>query len=63
MSNKLRSEDEVQAWDRYYAAAIPLGREFASAGNHHDFLDKVVKHAADIADRMVIERRKRDPFA
>ncbi|HEY0290707.1 MAG TPA: hypothetical protein VGC62_27500 [Pseudomonas sp.] len=59
MSNKAKTETELQAWDQYLAAAIELGRTGVSGANTSDFLDKVVKQSAEIADRMLAERRKR----
>jgi hypothetical protein len=50
---KFKSADERVAWDRYAAAVI--GAMFPNSANLQN-----VTHAAEHADDMLVERRKRD---
>lgn len=59
MTEKVKTETELQAWDAYFAAALELGRTGVSGANTGEFLDKIVKQAAEIADRMIVARRRR----
>lgn len=59
MTEKVKTETELQAWDAYFAAALELGKTGVAGASTSEFLDKVVKQAAEIADRMIVARRKR----
>ncbi|WP_457265752.1 hypothetical protein [Pseudomonas sp. P5_C3] len=58
------TDEEQQAWDHYFSAALPLAKaEGAAAGSQVDgSWAEVLKQAAGIADNMIEERRKRKPL-
>ncbi len=62
MSDKY-SDDEQKAWDVYFSAALPLAKaEGEATGNNvAGSWTEVLKQAANIADNMIDERRKRKP--
>ncbi|MFJ7141261.1 hypothetical protein [Pseudomonas protegens] len=57
------TDEEQQAWDLYFSAALPLAKaEGAASGNNvAGSWDQVIKQAAGIADNMIEERRIRKP--
>lgn len=59
MANQLRTDNELQAWDIYFVAALAEAKPYATGGSTEAFLGKQVKVAADIADRMIEARRQR----
>ncbi|MEB0106132.1 MULTISPECIES: hypothetical protein [unclassified Pseudomonas] len=58
------TDEEQQAWDLYFSAALPLAKaEGEATGSKVDgSWAEVLKQAAGIADSMVEERRKRKPL-
>lgn len=59
MVNKVKNEAELQAWDQYAAAAIATGYNSVHGTNAHDYVLKAAQRAAEIADALIEERRKR----
>lgn len=59
MSNKVKTDTELQAWDQYAAAAVPEAFKTVNGGNTRDFVKNVAERAAEIADALLKERRER----
>ncbi|MBZ6453929.1 hypothetical protein K7402_05150 [Pseudomonas fluorescens group sp.] len=59
MVNKVKNEAELQAWDQYAAAAIATAYNAVHGNNAHDYVLKATQRAAEIADALIEERRKR----
>lgn len=56
---KVKNEAEVQAWDQYAAAAIATAYNSVKGHDARDYLLKATQRAAEIADALIEERRKR----
>ncbi|EUB84892.1 hypothetical protein [Pseudomonas sp. GM30] len=61
MTEKAKTETELQAWDIYFAAALPLAKEKADASglSENKSWDKLLKVASEVADDMLKARRLR----
>ncbi|KPA87072.1 hypothetical protein PF66_06417 [Pseudomonas asplenii] len=59
MVNKVKDEAELQAWDQYAAAAIATAYNSVHGRDARDFVLKATQRAAEIADALIEERRKR----
>jgi hypothetical protein len=59
MSTKAKTETELQAWDQYAAAAIHIAYSSVDGRDPRDFVLKATKRAAEIADELLEERRRR----
>lgn len=62
MSAEYTAEEQL-AWDAYFAAALPLAKEQAVATQNKvtNLWENVIADAANLADNMIVERRKRVP--
>ncbi len=60
MVNKVKTDTELQAWDIYFAAALEQVKHHITSGvSTAAQWDLQAKHAADLADRMLLARRLR----
>lgn len=59
MTFRTNTETELKAWDTYFSAALEVVKGQVVGSNTNDYLEKVTRLAADMADKMVAERRKR----
>ena len=59
MVNKVKNEAERQAWDQYAAAAIATAYNSVHGNDARDYVLKATQRAAEIADALIEERRKR----
>lgn len=56
---QLLNEDEQRAWDQYAAGALAVCA--AASGQIGHASTRIAEMAAGIADRLIAERRKREP--
>ncbi len=62
MSKKPQTTAELEAWDRYYVAALNAVASPGSLGNAiPQMLTSALNEAAEVADKMLEHRRSRDP--
>jgi len=60
MTTKAKSQEELAAWDIYFAAAMPVVQSGVLSQPVSDYYKRLAEKAANVADEMLKQRRLRE---